>query len=68
MLLANHHLWQLFKQQFSDTLLKFIRSSGVSAVIFMGGVDTSDRTDTQMLSVRKDIYTVLSIVSLRVLS
>ncbi|KAI9569646.1 PAC2 family-domain-containing protein [Boletus coccyginus] len=39
-----------FKQQFSDTLLEFIRSSGVSAVIFMGGVDTSDRTDTQMLT------------------
>ncbi|KAG6369546.1 PAC2 family-domain-containing protein [Boletus reticuloceps] len=36
------------KQQFTDTLLEFIRNSGVSAVIFMGGVDTSDRTDSQM--------------------
>jgi proteasome assembly chaperone 2 len=37
-----------FKQQFTDALLEFIRNSGVSAVIFMGGVDMSVRTDTQM--------------------
>ena len=48
MCLANHHLWQLFKQEFINALLEFIRTSGVSAVVFLGGVDTSDRTDAQM--------------------
>ncbi|KAH0827852.1 hypothetical protein J3R83DRAFT_3478 [Lanmaoa asiatica] len=48
MFLASHRVWQSFKQQFTNTFLEFIRDSGVSAVIFMGGVDTTDRTDTQM--------------------
>ncbi|KAF9227366.1 hypothetical protein BS17DRAFT_806520 [Gyrodon lividus] len=39
-----------FKQDFTNDLLEFIRNSGVSAVIFMGGVDMSDRTDAQMLT------------------
>ncbi|KIK91815.1 hypothetical protein PAXRUDRAFT_830513 [Paxillus rubicundulus Ve08.2h10] len=39
-----------FKQDFTDDLLEFIRNSGVSAVIFMGGVDMSNRTDAQMLT------------------
>lgn len=39
-----------FKQQFADALLEFIRDSGVSAVVFMAGIDTMDRTDTQMLT------------------
>ncbi|KAI6033140.1 PAC2 family-domain-containing protein [Pisolithus orientalis] len=40
----------LFKQDFTDTLLEFIRTSCVSAVIFLAGVDMSNRTDTQMLT------------------
>ncbi|KIJ68149.1 hypothetical protein HYDPIDRAFT_83335 [Hydnomerulius pinastri MD-312] len=39
-----------FKQNFCDDLLKFIETSGVSAVIFLGGVDMSNRTDSQMLT------------------
>lgn len=39
----------LFKQDFTDTLLEFVRTSCVSAVIFLAGVDTSNRRDTQML-------------------
>ncbi|KAF9241577.1 PAC2 family-domain-containing protein [Melanogaster broomeanus] len=41
-----------FKQDFTDDLLEFIRNSGVSAVIFLGGVDMSNRTDAQMLWVQ----------------
>ncbi|KAG6333633.1 hypothetical protein ID866_5458 [Astraeus odoratus] len=37
------------KQDFTDALLEFIRTSCVSAVIFLGGVDMSNRTDAQML-------------------
>ncbi|KAI6040318.1 PAC2 family-domain-containing protein [Pisolithus marmoratus] len=40
----------LFKQDFTDTLLTFVRTSCVSAVIFLAGVDMSNRTDTQMLT------------------
>ncbi|KAG9316605.1 PAC2 family-domain-containing protein [Chiua virens] len=39
-----------FKQNFTDVLLEFIRNSGVSAVVFVGGVDTIDRTDAQMFT------------------
>ncbi|KAH7924262.1 hypothetical protein BV22DRAFT_1091263 [Leucogyrophana mollusca] len=39
-----------FKQEFVDALLHFISTSGVSAVLFLGGVDMSNRTDSQMLS------------------
>lgn len=38
------------KQDFVDSLLEFIRTSGASAVLVIGGVDMSNRTDTQMLT------------------
>ncbi|KAL4073931.1 PAC2 family-domain-containing protein [Scleroderma yunnanense] len=39
-----------FKQDFTDALLEFISASYVSAVIFLAGVDMSNRTDAQMLT------------------
>lgn len=39
------------KQEFADSLVAFIKTSGVSAVLFLSGVDVSDRTDSQMLYV-----------------
>ncbi|KAG1746147.1 hypothetical protein EDB19DRAFT_1894287 [Suillus lakei] len=38
------------KQDFVDSLLEFIRTSGASAVLVIGGVDMSNRTDPQMLT------------------
>lgn len=37
------------KQDFVESLLEFIRTSGASAVLIIGGVDMSNRTDPQML-------------------
>lgn len=42
-------LAQSSKQEFVDSLLEFIRTSGASAVLIIGGVDMSNRTDPQML-------------------
>ncbi|KAH7888704.1 PAC2 family-domain-containing protein [Phlebopus sp. FC_14] len=39
-----------FKKDFCHDLLEFTRTSGVSAVIFMAGVDMSNRHDAQMLT------------------
>ncbi|KAI0051815.1 hypothetical protein FA95DRAFT_1484608 [Auriscalpium vulgare] len=36
------------KQEFIDTLLEFIKGADFSAVLFLSGVDLSDRTDSQM--------------------
>ncbi|KAK7005709.1 proteasome assembly chaperone 2 [Favolaschia claudopus] len=36
------------KQEFIDSILEFIRTSGVTAVLFLSGVDLSNRTDSQM--------------------
>lgn len=47
MILTPSH--QSSKQDFVDSLLEFIRTSGASAVLIIGGVDMSNRTDTQML-------------------
>ncbi|KAF8737391.1 hypothetical protein AX14_012891 [Amanita brunnescens Koide BX004] len=38
------------KQEFADSLVAFIKTSGVSAVLFLSGVDVSDRTDSQMFT------------------
>ncbi|KAF8348361.1 PAC2 family-domain-containing protein [Amanita rubescens] len=38
------------KQEFADALITFIKNSGVSAVLFLSGVDVSDRTDSQMFT------------------
>ncbi|KAH7916538.1 PAC2 family-domain-containing protein [Hygrophoropsis aurantiaca] len=39
-----------FKQEFVDALLQFISASGASAALFLGSVDMSNRTDSQMLT------------------
>ncbi|TFY51589.1 hypothetical protein EVG20_g10928, partial [Dentipellis fragilis] len=36
------------KQEFIDSLLKFIEESQFSAILFLSGVDSSNRTDEQM--------------------
>ncbi|KIM69806.1 hypothetical protein SCLCIDRAFT_13164 [Scleroderma citrinum Foug A] len=41
---------KIFKQDFADALLEFISTSCPSAVIFLAGVDMSNRTDSQMLT------------------
>jgi len=38
------------KEEFTESLLGFIQSSGFSACVFLSGVDMSNRTDTQMLT------------------
>ncbi|KAF5322168.1 hypothetical protein D9619_001700 [Psilocybe cf. subviscida] len=38
------------KQQFIDALFAFIKSSEFSSVLFLSGVDLSNRTDSQMLT------------------
>ncbi|THU95392.1 hypothetical protein K435DRAFT_755914 [Dendrothele bispora CBS 962.96] len=38
------------KQEYIDHFLKFIQESGVAAVLFLAGVDLSNRTDDQMLT------------------
>ncbi|EIN11912.1 hypothetical protein PUNSTDRAFT_99231 [Punctularia strigosozonata HHB-11173 SS5] len=38
------------KQNFVDSILEFIRSSNFRAVLFMCGVDMSNRTDAQMMT------------------
>ncbi|RDB25176.1 Proteasome assembly chaperone 2 [Hypsizygus marmoreus] len=38
------------KQDFVASLLDFIKSSGVGAVLFLSGVDLSNRTDSQMFT------------------
>jgi proteasome assembly chaperone 2 len=42
---------EALKQEFADALIAFIKTSGVSAVLFLSGIDLSDRTDSQMLYV-----------------
>jgi len=37
------------KQEFVDTLLQFIETSGVTSALFLSGMDQSTRTDVQML-------------------
>ncbi|KIY44426.1 hypothetical protein FISHEDRAFT_67535 [Fistulina hepatica ATCC 64428] len=39
-----------YKQQFVDALLAFCQDASPSAIIFLSGVDTSDRTDEQMIT------------------
>jgi len=41
------------KQEFIDALLEFIQNSGVTSVLFLSGVDLSNRTDAQMLYVSR---------------
>lgn len=36
------------KQEFIDALLGYIQSSGISSVLFLSGVELSNRTDAQM--------------------
>ncbi|KAJ7287865.1 PAC2 family-domain-containing protein [Mycena rebaudengoi] len=38
------------KHEFIDALLQFIESSGVASVLFLSGVDLSNRTDAQMVT------------------
>ncbi|KAG6903065.1 hypothetical protein C0995_006252 [Termitomyces sp. Mi166 len=38
------------KEDFVSSLLEFIRTSGVASVLFLSGVDLSNRTDAQMLT------------------
>ncbi|TFK68677.1 hypothetical protein BDN72DRAFT_797423 [Pluteus cervinus] len=38
------------KQKFVDALLKFISTSGVACVLFLSGLDVTNRTDQQMLT------------------
>jgi len=38
------------KEEFTETLLGFIQSSGFTACVFLSGVDMSNRTDAQMLT------------------
>ncbi|PFH53780.1 hypothetical protein AMATHDRAFT_136745 [Amanita thiersii Skay4041] len=38
------------KQEYVDTLLDFIKRSGVGAVLFLSGVDVLNRTDSQMFT------------------
>ncbi|KIL62525.1 hypothetical protein M378DRAFT_165538 [Amanita muscaria Koide BX008] len=38
------------KQEFVDSLFEYIKTSGASAVLFLSGVDVSNRTDSQMLT------------------
>ncbi|KAF8628876.1 hypothetical protein AX15_003663 [Amanita polypyramis BW_CC] len=38
------------KQQFVNELLNYVKGAGVSAVLFLSGVDVSNRTDSQMLT------------------
>jgi len=39
------------KEEFTESLLEFIQTSGFAACVFLSGVDMSNRTDAQMLSV-----------------
>ncbi|KAH9986532.1 PAC2 family-domain-containing protein [Russula compacta] len=38
------------KQEFIDALSQFLRGSGFSAILFLSGVDTTNRTDAQMIT------------------
>ncbi|KII92413.1 hypothetical protein PLICRDRAFT_50798 [Plicaturopsis crispa FD-325 SS-3] len=38
------------KQDYIDSLLGFIKESGISSVLFLSGVDLSNRTDAQMMT------------------
>ncbi|KAK2464282.1 hypothetical protein APHAL10511_003739 [Amanita phalloides] len=51
------------KQEFVDAMLNFIKSTGVSAVLFLSGVDVSNRTDSQMITPTYQIQTGLSLTS-----
>jgi len=44
-------LSQAKKQDYIDHFLRFIQECGVTAVLFLAGVDLSNRTDDQMLCV-----------------
>ncbi|KDQ57634.1 hypothetical protein JAAARDRAFT_35326 [Jaapia argillacea MUCL 33604] len=41
---------KLRKQEFVDSLLQFAKDSGFSAVLFLSGVDLSNRSDSQMMT------------------
>lgn len=48
------------KQDFVSGLLDFIKSSGLDSVLFLSGVDLSNRTDTQMLCVMAIFFSRLT--------
>jgi proteasome assembly chaperone 2 len=49
------------KQEFVDALFQFLQESRLSAILFLSGVDMSNRTDAQMVFVTFKSFSAISL-------